>query len=84
MAVKLDEWRREIDHLDNELVKLLFKRFGLTKKIRRYKKANNLPVMDKLREKRILQEKIGSSGLPRKFVHDLYKIIFEESRRIQR
>lgn len=84
MVEQIDEWRREIDQLDSELMRLLCKRFELTKKIRRFKKANNLPVMDKKREEHIIREKIGSSGLPRKFVKDIYKIIFEESRRIQR
>ncbi len=84
MTGKIAEWRREIDSVDNEIMKLLCKRFEITKKIRRYKKANNLPVMDKERERQILQEKTGSSGLPRKFVKDFYKIVFEESRRVQR
>jgi chorismate mutase len=80
----IDSLRKEIDVIDNEIMKLLVKRFELTKKIRRYKKENNLPVMDKVREEHIVQEKTGSSGLPRKFVKDFYKVIFEESRRIQR
>ena len=78
------DWRKEIDAIDNEMMKLLVKRFEVTKKIRRHKKMNNLPVMDRGREEHILQEKTGSSGLPRKFVKDFYKVIFEESRRIQR
>ena len=84
MVEDLHEWRSEIDSVDNEIMKLLCKRFEITKKIRRYKKANDMLVMDKAREEHIIQEKTGSSGLPRKFIKDLYKIIFEESRRIQR
>ena len=84
MVEKLDDWRREIDSVDNEMMKLLVKRFEITKKIRIYKKMNNLPVMNKEREDSIIQEKTGSSGLPRQFIKDLYKIIFEESRRVQR
>jgi chorismate mutase len=84
MVDDLDNWRREIDSVDNEIMKLLVKRFEITKKIRIYKKANNLPVMDKQREEHVLREKTGSSGLPRQFIQDFYKIIFEESRRIQR
>ena len=83
MVDKIADWRRDIDAIDNDIMKLLVKRFEATKKIRRYKKANNLPVMDKQREAHILQEKTGSSGLPRKFIKDLYKVIFEESRRSQ-
>lgn len=80
----IDSLRKEIDAIDNEMMKLLVKRFEITKKIRRYKKENKLPVMDKAREEHIVQEKTGSSGLPRKFIKDFYKVIFEESRRIQR
>lgn len=78
---KIDAWRREIEGIDNEIMKLLVKRFEATKKIRRYKKANKLPVMDRKREACTILEKTGSSGLPRKFIKDLYKILFEESRR---
>lgn len=81
---QLSEWRKEIDFVDREIMNFLVKRFEITKKIRRYKTLHSLPVMDKAREERVVQEKIGSSGLPRKFIQDLYKIIFEESRRIQR
>ena len=81
---QLDEWRKDIDFLDNEMMNLLCRRFEVTKKIRRYKKANKLLIMDKAREDHVIQEKIGSSGLPRKFIKDFYKLIFEESRRIQR
>ena len=84
MVEELAKWRAEIDLIDNEIMKWLVKRFELTKKIRRYKTLHSLPVMDKEREEHIMREKIGSSGLPRKFIQDLYKIIFEESRRIQR
>lgn len=84
MVEEIADWRKEIDAIDTEMMKLLVKRFEVTKKIRRYKKMNNLPVMDKKREEHIVQEKIGSSGLPRKFIKDFYKLIFEESRRIQR
>ena len=79
----LDEWRREIDLVDKEIMELLCKRFEITTKIRRYKKTNNLPVMDKKREEQVITGRIGDSGLPRKFIKDLYKIIFEESRRVQ-
>lgn len=84
MAESIEDWRKEIDALDNEIMKLFVKRFELTKKIRRHKKVNKLPVMDRKREEQVVQEKIGSSGLPRKFIKDFYKLIFEESRRIQR
>jgi shikimate dehydrogenase len=81
---ELAHLRKDIDFLDDETMKFLVKRFEITKKIRRYKKANNLPVMDKDREEHIIREKTVNSGLPRKFIKDFYKLIFEESRRIQR
>jgi chorismate mutase len=81
---ELADLRKDIDFLDNEIMKFLVRRFEITKKVRRYKKANKLPVMDKAREEHIVREKIENSGLPRKFIKDFYKLIFEESRRIQR
>ena len=47
----LDDYRVEIDSIDKELVELLDKRMRVSKKIGSYKKENNLPVADLVRER---------------------------------
>ena len=48
MIIKdLKQIRKNLDNLDNELVKILSKRMNLVYNIIEYKKINNLPVVQK-------------------------------------
>lgn len=50
----LDNLRREIEEIDNELRKLFIKRMEVSVKIGNYKKDNNLPVLDQIREDELI------------------------------
>lgn len=54
----LKRMRKQIDKIDAELVKILAKRFKITKQIRKYKKINKLPLIDRKRENYILETKV--------------------------
>lgn len=56
MTEALDEFRREIDRIDSELLQLLATRFAVTEKVGQYKKQNNLPVVDPAREEVLLSK----------------------------
>jgi chorismate mutase len=49
-ASRLDELRKNIDQLDDEIVALLAKRFQLTEEVGMYKAANKLTAQDPSRE----------------------------------
>lgn len=51
----LNELRKKIDKVDKELVKMLAKRFTLTKEVGEYKKSCNLKALAEKREKRIFK-----------------------------
>ena len=55
----LDQIRKEIDQIDQELVALLERRMVCVSEVVAYKKAKGLPVLDQGREREVL-EKIGS------------------------
>ncbi len=50
----LDDIRVEINAVDEELQALIIKRLDLAKDVAEYKKANNLPILDRDRELWIL------------------------------
>ena len=63
----LKDIRKEIDSIDNELIRLLVQRMECAKAVGEYKKEHNIPILDKDRERAILDavesksEKYGSS-----------------------
>lgn len=58
MTTELDKIRQNIDEIDQELVRLIEGRLDLVEQVVAYKRAKQLPVLDKGREQVIL-EKVG-------------------------
>ncbi|MFC6346509.1 chorismate mutase [Vagococcus carniphilus] len=56
----LEKIRDEINQIDQEIVKLLEKRYICVDEVVRIKKENNIPVLDNNREKEV-REKIANS-----------------------
>lgn len=77
------KWRKEINYIDNEIFSLLKKRFQISRKIGNYKKKNKLKIRDIKRENGLIKKAVKKSKLSKNFIRILYKIIFNESRRIQ-
>lgn len=59
MSDVLENYRLEINNIDEELINLLKKRMKLSIKIGKYKKENNIPILNKNRENQII-ERINS------------------------
>lgn len=86
-VIKMDELnnlRKKVDKLDSELLNILKRRLILSKEISRFKRKNGLKILDKKREKEVLQNKIKKSSLNGRFVKELFSLILCESRRIQK
>ena len=58
----LNELRKEIDSIDDELVKLFCQRMQVAEKIAEYKKENNLPILIPARERAKLQDVAEKAG----------------------
>ena len=54
--MNLDELRKEIDKIDNEMIKLFEKRMDVAVKIAEYKKKNGLKVLDSARQRQKLAD----------------------------
>lgn len=82
----LNELRREIDKLDNELMDLLTRRMRVSSEIGRYKKAHNMPVLQAQRYEEILARRARQAvelGMDREFMRSVMQAIHEESIRQQ-
>ncbi len=56
MAIpKIEDLRRRIDQIDEEIIKLITKRLELCREIGELKKAYNIPVVDRRREQQVLE-----------------------------
>jgi monofunctional chorismate mutase len=75
---ELKNLRKEIDAIDDEIIKLLEKRFELISLIKKIKSENNLEVFDQERENEILN-KISNAN-----TKELYQELLRISKKIQK
>jgi chorismate mutase len=83
---KLELLREQIDTLDKEVVSLLARRMALSKKIGKYKKDNNVTILQIRRWKKILQSQTKHGalvGFDEAFIHALFTLIHDESIKAQ-
>lgn len=87
MDKTLDDWRSEIDTLDEELLNVLEKRFDVVKKVGKYKKQKGLPPLAEKRRQEVLQKWLSRAkelNLSEEFVEKLYELIHEYALEIER
>ncbi|MCQ2519595.1 MAG: chorismate mutase [Lachnospiraceae bacterium] len=78
------ECRAKIDEIDKKLVDLFAERMEVAKGVAEYKMANNLPVLDRTREREKIQSIIEySPDNVKEYTPTLYQMIFELSRSYQ-
>ena len=82
----IDEWRVEIDRIDELLIELLNKRSICAIEIGRIKRQVGLPIYSPSREKEVIEHVTSHNGGPldRDAVRRLFERIIDESRRIER
>ena len=74
---RLNIFRKQIDEVDGQIVNLLAKRMKTVKKIGRFKKENNIPVLDKLRWQEVIKSKKG-------YVKKIWNIIHDVALKIEK
>lgn len=81
----IEYWRREIDEIDQELLRLLNTRARLAIKVGTLKKAADLPYCDPERERYVLGrlQDLNDGPLDERAVNKLFRRIIRESRRIE-
>jgi len=76
--------RKKIDKIDRQIIGLLEKRLESARKIGEYKRKNKIKIIDRKREKEILNERVNESKLDKNFTKKLFKLMILESRRVQK
>lgn len=81
----IDHWRKEIDEIDAELLRLLNMRARLALKVGALKQAKQLPFCDPDRERSVLQrlQEINPGPLDERAVGKVFRRIIRESRRVE-
>jgi chorismate mutase len=81
----IEHWRKEIDDIDAELLRLLNMRARLALKVGALKQAAQLPFCDPERERSVLERllEINSGPLDERAVGRVFRRIIRESRRVQ-
>ena len=83
---KLENWRKQIDDVDEKILNLLAKRISIVKKIGNYKKQNNLSALDEKRWDRVLKLTLSKAellNLSKDFIKKLLTLIHKYSLKIQ-
>ena len=73
--------RREIDSIDDELIRLFVKRMDICGQVAAYKKANGLPILMSTREQEKLEDVARKAGPElADYTKQLYTLLFQLSR----
>ena len=81
----IEHWRKEIDDIDAELLRLLNMRARLALEVGALKHAADLPCCDPERERSVLQrlQDLNDGPLDKRAVDKVFRRIIRESRRVQ-
>jgi chorismate mutase len=84
--LSIERWRKEIDAIDEQLVRLLNERSKCAIELGRIKRESGLPIYSPDREKDVIQHVIGVNRGPldAAAMRRLFERIIDESRSIER
>lgn len=82
----LEDWRKDIDRLDRDLVKLLNGRAELVLGLAPIKRREGVPVQEVGRERRVIDNILAANRgpLPDEALERIYEAVIEEMRAMQR
>ena len=86
MDKRILELRQQIDKLDEEIIRLLKKRMGISKEVGKLKEELDIPVEDKTREIEIIERLTQQAGrnLSEEQLIRIFTAVFKSSKQIQR
>lgn len=83
---KLDLLRKEIDNIDEDIIKMLARRFKIVHIVGEYKKDNDIKPLQPKRWEEVLRKikiRADSLGVNSNLVEAIWNLIHEESLRIE-
>ncbi len=81
----IENYRNEIDEIDNELIKLFEKRMDILRLVAQYKKENNIDIFNQSRENEVLKKSLENIENKdyEKYAIEYMKKIMELSKKFQ-
>ena len=79
---KLEEYRKEIDSIDKEMIALFERRMDVARKVGEYKKENNMEILNSKRETEVIEK--NTNSLKNKDYEDLGREFFENLMKLSR
>ena len=82
----LEELRKEIDEIDQQILEILVKRIDIVKQIGELKNIQNMPIIDEERREKLLEsisQRAKVFNLSEEFVKKLFKEIHDHAVEIQ-
>ena len=81
----IEDWRAEIDAIDQELLRLLNARAGLAVRVGESKRRAGLSICDGMREREVIERarQANAGPLDERAVVKLFRRIIYESRRVE-
>lgn len=87
MHKTLEDLRREIDEIDQEILSILVRRAGVVKQIGKLKNEHNMPIIDDERKEKLLEsiaQRAKILHLSEEFVKKLFKEIHDHAVELQK
>ena len=75
--------KENVSEIDHKVLKLLEKRFEISKKIGKCKLEMGLKIQDEKAEKKLITIRCEKTNLPEEFVEDLFTLILNQSKKLQ-
>ena len=81
----IEDYRKKIDDVDKEIIKLYEKRLNISYDIGKYKIENNIPILNKEREEEIIKKNLNeiSQSDKKEYIERFLIFIMDESKRYQ-
>ena len=79
----LSDYRKRIDEIDSQMLTLFLERMDIAGHIAEYKSQNNIPILNKAREREVLASVSERAGDMEHYAHRLFSNIMEISRAYQ-
>ncbi|MBQ1256103.1 MAG: chorismate mutase [Clostridia bacterium] len=76
----IKEIRNEIDKVDSGILELFLKRMQLSCDVAEYKKAHNLPILNREREREVLASVMEKSGEDEAYAYRLFQVLMSLSK----
>lgn len=82
--MEIEEIRKNIDSVDEEILRLFLKRMALSEKVASYKAKHQLPIENSAREEEVLHRISLESGEYSELARELFQCLFSLSKERQR